>query len=92
MWTWQLEARCRDADPSMFFSPEGERGQARTRRQRRAKAICAQCEVAAKCLDHSLRFQEPFGVWGGLSEMERDRVLGRVRRRAAYIPRSTPEP
>jgi WhiB family transcriptional regulator, redox-sensing transcriptional regulator len=61
------------------------------RRQHRAKAICAECEVAAKCLDHSLRFQEAFGVWGGLSEMERDRLLGRARRRAVCDIRSAPE-
>lgn len=77
-WTWQLSARCRDEDPSTFFSPEGERGYARLRRQHNAKAICAQCEVVLQCRYHSLRHQEPFGVWGGLTESERAEILSRV--------------
>jgi WhiB family redox-sensing transcriptional regulator len=74
-WSWQLSARCRGQDPGLFFHPENERGHARTRRLRRAKAICAQCPVAALCRDHALKFQEPFGVWGGLSEDERFKML-----------------
>ena len=74
-WSWQLSARCRGEDPAIFFHPEGERGKARQRRARKAKAICAQCPVAALCRDHALRFQEPFGIWGGLSEDERFRLL-----------------
>jgi WhiB family redox-sensing transcriptional regulator len=74
-WSWQLSARCRGEDPATFFHAENERGHARQRRLRRAKAICAQCPVAALCRDHALRFQEPFGVWGGLSEDERFKLL-----------------
>jgi WhiB family redox-sensing transcriptional regulator len=74
-WTWQLHARCRGEDLSIFFHPDGERGRARKRRQRRAKDICAQCPVAAQCRQHSLSFHERFGTWGGLSEDERDKLL-----------------
>jgi len=42
-WVWQLAALCRTADPELFFPSDRERGQARLRRQRRAKQICAQC-------------------------------------------------
>jgi WhiB family redox-sensing transcriptional regulator len=73
-WEWQRSARCRDADPAMFFHPEGERGQARKRRQDNAKAICAGCPVANQCRHHSLTFQEQFGIWGGMSEDERARL------------------
>jgi WhiB family redox-sensing transcriptional regulator len=71
-WSWQLAARCRGEDPSIFFHPDGERGRARKRRQRRAKDICAECPVAAQCRQHSLAFHERFGTWGGLSEDERE--------------------
>jgi WhiB family transcriptional regulator, redox-sensing transcriptional regulator len=74
-WSWQLSAQCRGEDPAIFFHPEGERGKARQRRARRAKAICAQCPVAVLCREHALRFQEPFGIWGGLSEDERLTLL-----------------
>jgi WhiB family transcriptional regulator, redox-sensing transcriptional regulator len=79
-WSWQLSARCRGEDLAIFFHPENERGHARQHRLRRAKAICAQCPVAAPCRDHALRFQEPFGVWGGLSEDERFELLRPTKR------------
>ena len=75
VWDWQLSARCRGADPSMFFHPDGERGLSRRRRDREAKRLCAQCRVVMQCLDYSLRFREPFGVWGGIAEDERHRIL-----------------
>jgi WhiB family redox-sensing transcriptional regulator len=74
-WLWQQSARCRGEDPRLFFHPDNERGRARARRQHRAKAICDQCPVVARCREHSLKFQEPFGVWGGLSEGERVALL-----------------
>jgi WhiB family redox-sensing transcriptional regulator len=61
----------------MFFHPDGERGHARKRRQQRAKALCAECRVAAQCREHSLMFRERFGIWGGLAEDERDLLIGR---------------
>jgi WhiB family redox-sensing transcriptional regulator len=36
------------------------------------------CEMRAACLDYALRHDERFGVWGGLSEQERLRLV-RVR-------------
>lgn len=74
-WEWQLLGRCRDEDASLFFHPDGERGHARKRRQQRAKAICAECTVAAQCRRHSLAYNERFGTWGGVSEDERNRIL-----------------
>jgi WhiB family redox-sensing transcriptional regulator len=73
-WQWRLWARCRDEDPTLFFHPEGERGAARKTRQRKAKAICTQCPVVTECRLHSLRLPEAFGIWGGMSEEERDRL------------------
>jgi WhiB family redox-sensing transcriptional regulator len=31
--------------------------------------------VRRECLDHALSSGEPYGVWGGLSEAEREQVL-----------------
>lgn len=72
---WQLSARCRGCDPSIFFHPDGERGLARRSRQQRAKAICSECPVLRECREHSVVFEESFGTWGGLSEDERARLL-----------------
>ena len=66
---------CRDADPEIFFHPEGERGGTRRRRDEAAKAICARCPVIEQCREHALAVQEPYGVWGGLSEDERAQIV-----------------
>ncbi|MHA3018884.1 WhiB family transcriptional regulator [Mycobacterium sp. BMJ-28] len=72
---WQLRARCRNGDASLFFHPDGERGQARKRRQQMAREVCASCPVARECGEHSIAFEEAFGTWGGLSEDDRRRFL-----------------
>jgi WhiB family redox-sensing transcriptional regulator len=70
---WQEDAACRGPQSTVFFPPATfERKELRLRRERRAKAICATCTVAAQCLAFALRNREPHGVWGGLNESERD--------------------
>lgn len=76
-WEWQFEGACRDMDPEMFFHPDGERGPRRRNRDNAAKAICATCPVIQQCREHALAVQEPFGVWGGLTEEERTTILAR---------------
>lgn len=71
-WEWQYEGLCRTVSPELFFHPEGERGPARRRRDERAKALCRQCPVLKQCRDHALSAQEPYGVWGGMTEDERE--------------------
>lgn len=75
VWEWQLQGACRQADPDLFFHPEGERGPRKERRERAAKAVCFSCPVLRQCRSHSLVVREPYGVWGGLSEDERESVL-----------------
>jgi WhiB family redox-sensing transcriptional regulator len=74
VWEWQLQGSCRGKDPSLFFHPEGERGPRRAARDAAAKAVCATCPVLAACREHALAVREPYGVWGGLSEHEREAV------------------
>lgn len=82
IWEWQIQGACRDADPSIFFHPEGERGSARRNRDRAAQQICSQCPVLDQCRSHALAAQESYGVWGGLTEIEREEWYGTRRRRA----------
>lgn len=75
MWNWQLHGLCRGLDSSMFFHPDGERGHARVQREKRAKEMCHRCPVIEACRSHALEVGESYGVWGGLSESERDLLL-----------------
>ena len=81
LWDWQLLAACRGVDSSLFFHPEGERGAARSARENSAKEVCMRCPVRAQCAAHALAVREPYGVWGGLTEDEREELMGRARNR-----------
>jgi WhiB family transcriptional regulator, redox-sensing transcriptional regulator len=72
IWEWQLQGACRTSDPDLFFHPEGERGPRKARRDEAARAVCAGCPVLAQCRAHALAVREPYGVWGGLTEDDRE--------------------
>jgi WhiB family redox-sensing transcriptional regulator len=86
LWDWQLHAACRGVDSSLFFHPEGERGAARSARENSAKEVCMRCPVRAECAAHALAVREPYGVWGGLTEDEREELMGRARHRLVSVP------
>jgi WhiB family redox-sensing transcriptional regulator len=73
--SWQQAARCRGIDPDVFHPQSDEEAD-------EAKAICASCPVREPCLEYALVVREKLGVWGGLTERERRRVL-RHRRKSA---------
>ena len=83
LWDWQFEGACRDLDDTMFFHPEGERGAARRRRIEAAKAVCNSCPVMMQCRAQALATREPYGVWGGLCEEEREAII--AQRRTAHL-------
>ncbi len=62
---WQNEALCAQVGGGAWF-PEGKGLSARD-----AKAICRRCPVRQICLDEAVARNEPFGVFGGLSQHER---------------------
>lgn len=66
---WVKEALCAEVDPVIFFPEAGENTSA-------AKKVCMACDVRVKCLNYSLKNDERFGIWGGLSELDR-RILRR---------------
>jgi WhiB family redox-sensing transcriptional regulator len=86
LWDWQLRGSCRGMDSSFFFHPDGERGPARARREARAKAVCQHCPVLEQCRRHALAVQEPYGIWGGLSESEREAIIRSRKRQLALSP------
>ena len=50
----------------------GSAGPARRNRDAAAKAMCLRCPVLQQCREHALRVREPYGVWGAMTEEERE--------------------
>jgi WhiB family redox-sensing transcriptional regulator len=73
-WHWQDHGSCRTSDPTLFFHPQNERGAARRSRVQAAKSVCASCPVQTECADYAIRSREPYGIWGGMSEEEREEI------------------
>jgi WhiB family redox-sensing transcriptional regulator len=80
MLDWADRAACKTEDPDLFF-PVGSFG-ANTRQVLRAKSVCRDCPVSTECLDWALTHDAIHGVWGGLTEDEREAM--RRRRSAAF--------
>jgi WhiB family redox-sensing transcriptional regulator len=78
-YEWQKDGLCVGMDQDLFFHPWNDTPRARQNRERAAKAICGECPVKVECLEWSLKVQEPYGVWGGVGEDERRKML-RARR------------
>ena len=89
-WEWQVRGACRAADPWLFFHPDRERGPAKARREAAALRVCASCPVIRQCRDHALSVREPYGIWGGTTQEQRDVAYGRSRslRREAQAART----
>ena len=74
--TWRVDAQCRSKNAVHFFAPSHfERKEEKHAREGAARALCGACKVQAQCLDYALTVQEPHGIWGGLNELERRRLL-----------------
>lgn len=69
---WAADALCRQTDPEAFFPEKGGS-------VREAKQVCLSCDVREPCLDYALANGERYGIWGGLSERERNRIRRGVR-------------
>ncbi|MFJ2116112.1 MULTISPECIES: WhiB family transcriptional regulator [unclassified Streptomyces] len=65
--SWQESALCAQTGPEFFFPAPGSS-------TREAKRLCGACEGRVACLQYALAHDERFGVWGGLSERERQKL------------------
>lgn len=85
---WWIGARCRSESVplSLFFSRDTVSD---------ARDVCFSCPVRIRCLSEHI--DEPFGVWGGHTRDERNKIAVRVGHGAAigsassevHAPRST---
>ncbi len=72
-------ALCAETDPEVFFPEKGNNPHA-------AKRVCSHCPVLAECREWALERHVPYGVWGGLSERDRRKI---IRDRGHKAPRKT---
>jgi WhiB family transcriptional regulator, redox-sensing transcriptional regulator len=85
---WWSRAACSTSDPELFF-PISPSGPALTQ-VRRAKAICACCEIQQACLEYALAAGPIHGIWGGTTEEERRRLSNGGNRPGALPQRGVP--
>lgn len=78
--SWRRGANCAGVDPELFYPQRGGSKVLQAEQIRQAKAVCDGCAVRAQCLTEALERQEPWGIWGGLSERERRRLQTRLPR------------
>jgi WhiB family transcriptional regulator, redox-sensing transcriptional regulator len=70
--TWRTRRACTEVPVHVFFPGRGD-----IELVRAAQAICADCEVREPCLAFALSVPETTGIWGGTTERQREKMLGR---------------
>lgn len=73
---WRDQALCAQTDPEVFYPDKGGS-------TKEGKKVCLGCEARLECLQYALDHQERYGIWGGLSERERRKLLRRRHERGA---------
>lgn len=71
-YDWRDDASCNGIDGELFFPVAHTKGWRAQTAQ--AKTVCARCPVRQACLDYALDTGQKAGVWGGLTETERQRL------------------
>lgn len=65
---WYDDALCSQTDPERFYPEKGGS-------TREARKVCGRCDVREQCLEFALDNRERFGIWGGVSERKRRKIL-----------------
>jgi WhiB family transcriptional regulator, redox-sensing transcriptional regulator len=73
---WYADAACEGAGAAVMYP-------ATERELPAALVFCRRCDVQIECLQHALEQGEVWGVWGGLTEYERDQIRRRRLRAAS---------
>jgi WhiB family redox-sensing transcriptional regulator len=68
---WEDDAACKGAQADIFFAPGATQ-------EHRAKVVCRACPVRWECLAYALKHRVEHGVWGGLTDRERRKILNRT--------------
>lgn len=66
-------ANCLGCDPTLFF-PEIEDQATVQHTYAEARRVCASCVIRDECLAYAVEANERWGIWGGRSPRERERM------------------
>ncbi len=73
---WRERAACLPYPSVLFFGVDDSEPPAEKRaREERAKRVCATCGVRQECLEYAIATKEQYGIWGGMTELERKAYL-----------------
>jgi WhiB family redox-sensing transcriptional regulator len=77
---WMADALCGngDYDPEDWFPKAGEEYSAKVLR---AKGVCKICPVKNQCLKWAYETRDTWGVLGGMTAKQRNRVINRIMRK-----------
>lgn len=80
--TWMEDGACNTVDPELFHPEIGAAALEREKADgsvklltptQAAKLVCQGCPVIEQCREYALTWREEYGVWGGMSALERKR-------------------
>lgn len=76
---WRDNAACAEDPNDTIFFQDGLKRNSRAAAVEAAKQICEKCPVIRECREYALKNPEKteYGVWGGLSELERRAIRRR---------------
>lgn len=76
---WKLHGACAGHPaPDIWHTEQPGNGW----QPRLAKKICAECPVLNQCFEYSIANEEPFGIWAGVTQTQRRRIIQAARRPA----------
>ncbi len=70
---------CQQSDPEIFF-PSGETLEEDITKITLAKSLCSQCHEMSRCLSFAMTNQIRYGIWGGTTETERNKLFRKLGR------------
>lgn len=71
---WMDNAACTEVAPDLFFADATDLVNTKL-----AKKVCVECPVKDQCLQYALENRMEFGVWGGLTVLERRSLLRKIK-------------
>jgi WhiB family redox-sensing transcriptional regulator len=63
----------------LFYNEDHNLKGERRQNETRAKRLCQICPVLDRCRRYAIEERELYGVWGGMTELERHKLAGRLR-------------